>query len=122
LRKKAALLRVLGERRCALDLALSFGMASEFINAGASIRHAPWVRCELPSSCTTQTFRKVSYVGARNLATFSSRLVDRWYHKNCYYDAAETTRREMTAGACARSPSSPTPRVSLASCAYSVIR
>lgn len=45
---------------------------------------------------TTQTFRKVSYPGAQNYPTFASRLVNRWYHKDFHYDAADRSVEETT--------------------------
>ncbi len=45
---------------------------------------------------TTKTFRQVANVGAVNYPTFASRLVNHWYHKNFYYDAADRSIEETT--------------------------
>ena len=45
---------------------------------------------------TTQTFREVSWIAAKNYATFASRLVNHWYQKKFYYDAADRSVEETT--------------------------
>lgn len=44
----------------------------------------------------TKTWRKVSYVAAKNIALFANRFVNKWYHKTVAYDAADRPIDETT--------------------------